>query len=61
MRGGRAAGGRRAALAGLIGFLLVSGIVAGAAGKARSGRRPTNASVVIVARGMLEGTLTPIG
>jgi hypothetical protein len=48
-------------LPGLVGFLLVAGIVACAAGASRTGRRPTNASVVIVARGMLEGTLTPIG
>jgi hypothetical protein len=48
-------------MAGLAGFLLVAGIVACAAGASRAGRRTTNASVVIVARGMLEGTLTPIG
>ena len=61
MRSGWAAHRWVAWLPGLVGFLLVAGIVACAAGASRTGRRPTNASVVIVARGMLEGTLTPIG
>jgi hypothetical protein len=39
-------------------FLLVVGI-AGCAAAART--RATNASVVVVARGMLQGALTPIG
>jgi hypothetical protein len=37
-------------------------LLASAAGRAgASPRRATNASVVVVARGMLEGSLTPIG
>lgn len=60
MRGGSAARHRAAWIAGTAGLLLFAGIVA-ASGAARIGRRPANASVVIVARGMLEGTLTPIG
>jgi hypothetical protein len=48
-------------MAGRVALLLVAGSVACAAGTSRAGRRPTNASVVIVARGMLEGRLTPIG
>jgi hypothetical protein len=39
-------------------FLLAAG-VAGCAAGART--RATNASVVVVARGMLQGALTPIG
>lgn len=61
MRSGWTARRWAAWLTGLAGFLLVAGSVACAAGTSRAGRRPTNASVVIVARGMLEGTLTPIG
>jgi hypothetical protein len=37
-------------------------LLAGGAGRAAASlRRATNASVVVVARGMLEGALTPIG
>jgi hypothetical protein len=51
-RGGRA---RWALAAGAV-VLLGGGLSCAAAGT-----RPANASVVIVARGMLEGQLTPIG
>jgi hypothetical protein len=45
----------------LSGLLPVAALVASVAGSARVAPRPANASVVIVARGMLEGQLTPIG